>query len=160
MVAYYLKEIHGGLTHDGQRVEDMDMDTMLNFTKSVMIISAAEGALSEDEMGEFLGMMDAFGLPEEAQEMLKAFDPVGKDVADFLPKNHPTMTRHFLYDAIKIGHVHGYHTPEKEAVRKAAEIGGVAESVVIAIEGIIEIERSVRRARLAVLREHSAVAHL
>lgn len=160
MVTYHLKEIHGGLTHDGQTVDEMDMETMLNFVLSVKIIAAAEGPLTEQESEEMIGMMRAFGLPDEGLAALDAFDPVGKELADFLPRNHPTMIRHFIYDAIKIGHIHGYNEPERRAVRQAAELGGVDESVVIAIEGLIEIEQSVRAARLAILREHAEVPHL
>jgi hypothetical protein len=49
------------------------------------------------------------------------------------------MIRHFIYDAIKIGNIHGDNEPEKGAVRQAAELEGVNESVVIATEGLIEM---------------------
>lgn len=158
MIPHYLKELHGGVTHDGRTVEQLPMETLLGFGKSVMIIAAADGQLSKAELEEFLGMMQAFGVPPQGLEAYKAFDPKGKRLEDFLPKEHKTMLRHFIYDAIKVSSVDGYHEAEKKAVREAAALGGVSESVVVAIEGLVQIEASVRAARLALLREEATAA--
>jgi uncharacterized tellurite resistance protein B-like protein len=153
MSTYHLNEVHGGTTHSGQTVEQLDIETMLGFGYSVMIIAAADGQLSDAERSEFLGMMTSFGVPPPGIEAFKAFDPAGKKLEDHLPRQHRSMIRHFLYDAIKVARADGYHELERQHVRKAAALVGVPESVVIAIEGLVEIEASVRNARLALLRE-------
>lgn len=153
MIPYHLKELHGGVTHDGRAPDQLPMETLLNFGYSVMIIAAADGTLSEAEREEFLGMMASFGVPPQGLDAFRAFDPEGKRLEDTLPKEHRSMIRHFIYDAIKVARVDGYHEKEREAVRKAAALTGVSESVVIAIEGLIDIEDALRTARLKLLRE-------
>lgn len=153
MSTYTLNETHGGTTHSGQTPEELDLATMLGFAHSVMIIAAADGELSTTEMNTFLGMMTAFGMPPQGVEALRGFDPHGKKLEDHLPSAHRSMLRHFLYDAIKVARSDGYHEAERRSVRQAAALGGIPEAVVTAIEGLIEIESSVRSARLALLRD-------
>jgi hypothetical protein len=153
VIPYYLKDTHGGGTHDGRTAEDLPIETLMNFGKCVMIIAAADGALSENERNEFLSMTAAFGVPQPGLDAYRAFDPRGQRLEDYLPTEHRNMIRHFIYDAIKVARCDGYTDAEKKAVRKAAALGGVSESVVVAIEGLLEIEASLRAARIALLRD-------
>ncbi len=152
MSTYALNHIHGGTTDQGLTQEQLPPEVSLAFAKSVMILASADGEFSATEREEFQSMIIAFGVPEAVVAELAAFDPVGKDVADYLPGEHRGMARHFIYDAIKVSGVDGYHDKERAAIHAAAASIGVSESVVVAIEGMIAVESSLRDARIALLR--------
>ena len=155
MSTYALNHIHGGTTDKGLTQEEVPQEVTLAFGISAMILASADGEFSDAERNEFLSMIASFGVPESVVTELAAFNPVGKDVADYLPLEHRGMARHFIYDAIKVSQVDGYHDKERAAIHAAASSIGVSESVVVAIEGLIMIESSLRDARLALLRGQS-----
>jgi tellurite resistance protein len=152
MSTYALNQIHGGVTDQGLTQDEVPPEVSVAFSKSAMILASADGEFSDTEREEFQSMIAGFGVPEAVVAELAKFDPVGKDLADFLPQEHRGMARHFIYDAIKISQVDGYHEKERAAIHSAAASVGVSESVVTAIEGLIAIESSLRDARLALLR--------
>lgn len=155
MSTYALNQIHGGVTDKGLTQDEVPPEVSMAFGKSVMILASADGEFSDAERDEFLSMVIGFGVPEGVVADLAEFDPVGKDVADFLPQEHRGMARHFIYDAIKISAVDGYHDKERAAIHAAAATVGVSNSVVTAIEDLITAEASQREARLALLRNQS-----
>jgi tellurite resistance protein len=152
MSTYALNHIHGGTTDKGLTQEEVPQEVTMAFATSAMILASADGEFSDTERNEFLSMITSFGVPESLVAELAEFDPVGKDIADYLPLEHRGMARHFIYDAIKVSQVDGYHDKERAAIHAAAASIGVSESVVVAIEGLIMIESSLRDARLALLR--------
>jgi hypothetical protein len=152
MSTYALNHIHGGTTDKGLTQEQVPPEVTLAFAKSTMILASADDEFSDTERDEFLSMITSFGVPESIVAELAGFDPVGKDIAEYLPTEHRGMARHFIYDAIKVSGVDGYHDKERAAIHAAAASIGVSESVVVAIEGLINVESSLRDARLALLR--------
>jgi tellurite resistance protein len=152
MSTYALNHIHGGTTDQGLTQKELPTEVTLAFCKSAMILASADGEFSDSESNEFHLMMAAFGVPEAVVAELDGFNPVGKDIEDYLPHEHRGMARHFIYDAIKISQVDGYDDRERAAIHAAGASIGVSESVVIAIEGLITVESALRDARLALLR--------
>jgi tellurite resistance protein len=152
MSTYALNQLHGGTTDKGLKQEELPPEVSMAFGQSAMILASADGEFSDTERSEFLSMVAGFGVPEPVVAELAEFDPVGKNLSDYLPLEHRGMARHFIYDAIKISQVDGYHDKERAAIHEAAASIGVSESVVIAIEGLIQVENSLREARLALLR--------
>jgi hypothetical protein len=116
------------------------------------LLASADGVFSDAERNEFTSMLEGFGVPAPVIAELAGFNPVGKALADYLPLEHRGMARHFIYDAIKVSQVDGYHDKERAAIHAAAASIGVSESVVVAIEGLINDETALRDARIALLR--------
>ncbi len=156
MSTYTLNQLHGGVTDQGLTQEELPAEVTLAFAKSTMILASADGNFSDNERSEFESMITSFGVPDEIVAELAGFDPVGKDISEYLPQEHRGMARHFLYDAIKVAAVDGYHDKERAAVHAAAASIGVSASVVVAIEGLVAVESSLRDARLALLRDQSS----
>jgi tellurite resistance protein len=153
MPTFLLDELHGGTFHDGSTVEATSPENLLSIAKAVMILASADGEFSTAESEYFFAMMAGFGLPEGALALLREFDPTGEDATEFLRPEYRSMARHFIYDAIKVCRVDGYHERERAAILRAAASLGVGEPTVVAIEGLIEVESSLRTARLSLLRQ-------
>ena len=150
LAPYYRKETHGVSAHDGQ--VQIPLEDMMAFAHAVQIIAAADGELSQLEMDELVMMMIALGIPADAAGRLREFDPKGKTLEGLIPPRYRTMGRHFIYDAIKVAAVDGYHDDERAAVRRFGKILEVDESVIVAIEGLVEVEAALRSARIRLLR--------
>ena len=56
-----------------------------------------------------------------------------------------------LHDAIRVASADGYSDEERKAVREAAKLLGVEQSVLTQIEALIEADAAGARARMALL---------
>lgn len=148
---FYLREVHGEALPNNRKMDEVSLEENTRIAKAVMIISAADGQISETERDYFIGMVSAFGAPPPQIEELRKFDTKDARLEDYIGPELRPMARHFLYDAIRVSRIDGYHEKERAAVRKSARLIGIDESIVTAIEGLVEIEASVRDARVKFL---------
>ena len=137
--------------HYGAVPSDWTVEMMLAYGKAVMIIMAADGEISPAEMEQFIGIGRALGAPPEMVDALKTFDPRNASLEDILKGfKDGVPARAMLYDAIVCASADKhYHPAEQGAVSKAARLLGIDASVVAALEGLAEMESTLRRTRAA-----------
>jgi hypothetical protein len=75
-----------------------------------------------------------------------------EDTSTSVPGATDVLKRGLIYDAIKVASSDGTYTgTEKMRLREVAELIGVAADLVTALEGSVDIESVVRKARMALL---------
>lgn len=136
--------------HYGLVPQQMNRDQMIRFTKALLVIIGADGEISPAEVEALIGWGRALGASEGMVDELRGFDwqhttleSLLSDFKDGVP------ARSMLYDAIVIASADGYHPHEQGAVHRAAQVLGVDNSVVRALEALCEAEANIRRARAA-----------
>ena len=96
-------------------------------------------------------------LPGQIIEAIKGFDVKNSTLtavlAEITTDVPMTYSRAILYDAIKMSYAGGnYRIEEKQMVHKAAKFMGLDTGVVHSIEVLVDIERSIRDARVTLLK--------
>ena len=126
-------------------------DDMQRWGLTLLWIIGADG-ISEAEM-KFLGEIARhMGAPPEMVAQVMHIDPKSINVREVLAGfTHSLPARAMLHDAIRIASVDGYSDEERKAVREAARLLGVEESVLAQIEALIEADAACARARMALL---------
>ena len=147
MEPYYRKDTHGLLG-----IQQPPDEVVLSIAHGVMIIAAADGELSTAERDELVGMLLALGVAPTLVDRLRDFNPVGKNIEDFIPPAFSPFARSFIYDAVKVARIDGYAEQERQAVRRVGKILGVTEEVIAQIEGLLDVEASLRTFRIQLLR--------
>ncbi|MBU7585517.1 MAG: hypothetical protein KAF91_21955 [Nostoc sp. TH1S01] len=131
-------------------------EAYLNYGYALLAIAGADGEVSEAEYNWLENHQRLAGAPEEVIAKYKAFDYKNSDLENLLSKitvDVPTWSksRSLLYHAIQMARVDHYATQEREAVKKAAKLLKVEDSIALAIDRLIETEESVTALRKALL---------
>lgn len=135
--------------------QPVDFEVALKYGAALMAIAGADGELAEAEFQWYIDEQEL--LMENSEEYiaeLRKFDWKNANLEELLsgikydfPLN---FRRSMLYQAIKMSRGDGtYHNKEKAAVAKAAELLGLARSVVVSLESLAEMEDANQRLRLA-----------
>ncbi|NEO93387.1 MAG: hypothetical protein F6K56_25520 [Moorea sp. SIO3G5] len=96
-----------------------------------------------------------FGAPEDVVGLYKSFDYKNANLQELLPDIKVDVetwsaANHLVYHAIKMSSADGvYADPERAKVKEAAKILGVADDIVLTLESLVEMERSVFKMRKA-----------
>ena len=135
--------------HYGMMPLKISPELMTNFSKAVLTIIGADGQVAPAERAHFLGLAHSVGAPAQMVEFLKTYDPKNGKLEDCLEGfGNDNPARVMLYDAIQTARADGgYHPAEKAAVAKAARILGIDQTVVAQIEGLVEMEETLRKMR-------------
>ncbi|HHP7241816.1 MAG TPA: TerB family tellurite resistance protein [Cyclobacteriaceae bacterium] len=132
-------------------------DSLQNYYRLIMSICGSDGNISEAEIDwlEMTALMA--GTPPEIIESLRAFDYRNRDVSEFITNIvtdvHQNFERISLYLAMYMCRADGvYADEEKRTIRDAAHLLNVDQEVIDYLENLVEMEISVDRFRLRILR--------
>ncbi len=136
-----------------------------SYAAALLIVAAPDG-LSTEERSYFEAWQKACGHPADLVEEMRRFDPATADVdaalgvlvvhADdtsaVVDGATEVLKRGLVDDAIKVAASDGgYSAAERTRLREVVARIGVDADLVTALEGAVDIENAVRRARLALL---------
>jgi hypothetical protein len=128
----------------------------------ILMIVGADGEVSADEWRYLVGRAKAMGLTDANIETWRGFDYKHGDLAATVQKFYSMLGAKgyaFIYDAVKVARVDGYHDAEKRAVRRAAAAAGIPEHVVHQLENLVETEEQLRQLRIALMYPDSSPYH-
>ena len=147
--AFFTEQVYGA---DAVTQQGLLPQVYVNYGLAILVITGFDGELSELELSFFLARSRAFGTPERLLEEYRSFDPASVPLEELVPplREHG-LGPALIYDAVLVASVDGYHPDERAAVRRAAELVGVDPPTVVAIEGLVEVEHALTRARHALL---------
>lgn len=134
---------------------------MEHFGRAVLMIVSGDGRVTDAEWLYLNGRAKAMGV---AEDIIKAwrFDYGSCDLETEV-KTYWTLlggeSHSFLYEAIKTARADGYSPGERAAVRRAANVCGIPESVVHQIEAVCEAEDALRRVRISLLHPEPTLFH-
>jgi hypothetical protein len=117
------------------------------------MVAAGDGVVSDEEWNYWAARAKAMGIDQSVIDGWKESYPTADLEADVkkLWELGGALSYAFLYDGIKVARADGYVEGEKEAVRRAAKICGIPESVVTQIEHLCALEEQVRALRVTLL---------
>ena len=122
------------------------------YVRVVLGVAAADGDLSEAERTYFAGVAKSFGQSDEDIARWLAWDPKGADVVGdaklLFELVGSTAAYAFVYDAIRVARVDGFHAKEREAALAVADKLGVPRHIVPQMERLLDLEGAVRALRV------------
>lgn len=140
---YFMRELLG-------QAPDFPQDLIAKCARAQLIIAGADG-LSPQEEEDCHGIGRLMGATEETVRESKAFDYKKAKLEDNLPPEVRPFGRLFIYMAIKVASAAaGYSKQERASVANAANLLGIDQPTLHAIEGLVEAEQGLRAARIAV----------
>jgi uncharacterized tellurite resistance protein B-like protein len=139
--------------HYGALPLEWTQEMMIQFGKAVLIIIGADGEIAPSELAHFVGVGRCLGAPQQMLDQLATFDVRNAKLEDCLQGfKDGVPARAMIYDAIAAASADGhYHPAERAAVAKAAHLLGIEPSVVATLEGLVEMETTLRKTRGALL---------
>jgi tellurite resistance protein len=127
-------------------------DRAMRLAKALMVIVGADGEVSGAEMTALRELGTLMGFPAAVIKELEGFDYRHAKLEDLLRGlTDSSHARRVLYDAIRVSHADGYAKQEHQSAMKAAQLLGIDRSVVVAIEGMVEVELAMAASRARLL---------
>jgi len=116
------------------------------YGKAVLSVLGADGEVSESERDYILQHLGNMGFPQVILSELEEFDPRNTCFESYAAAaRQSSVERMLLYDAITGSMVDEYAERERRAVATAANLLGVDETLVVALEGLARIEFAARQ---------------
>lgn len=128
-------------------------EQIAGYLKALKIVIASD-SIDPQELAALRTGMRWLGVSSEVRREVEDFDPAGKRLLDVLPgfRLGSLEARHMLRDAIELASSDGiYSQAERSTITRIAALLGVSKEVVLALEGLTEMERACRRLRKALL---------
>ncbi len=126
-------------------------ELMPKMGRAIILIAAADGELSKAEMDYVIARGRGIGVPEKFLAEARKFDFRSAKLKDVLDESIRPYARILLWDGMRAARADGISEPERQAARKAAKILGLDASIVDAMEGLLEVEAALGKARAALL---------
>lgn len=128
----------------------------INYGYACLAIAGADGEVAPAEFDFLANEARAMGATEDIIDAWKAYDFASADLNSLLPTlvaDSPiNASRSLIYTGIKMSRADGHFAvEEQEAVNHAASILGVDEHIVLAINGLAEMEEAVEKTRAGLL---------
>ena len=129
----------------------------LYYGYALLIIAGADGEVSQAEMNWLINHQRALNIPEYILEAYRTFDYKNGNLEELLPNinnaNVPfNVGRSLVYHAIKMSKADfEFADQEQKAVKKAAQLLGVSDDILLALNGLVDVEESVNRTRKALI---------
>jgi hypothetical protein len=134
----------------------------ITYGQILLMVVGGDGVVSPEEWHYMAARGRAMGQSESTIDAWRRFDYRAGDLEATVKKHWGTLgvTGHaFIYDAVKIARVDGYHARERQAMRRAAAAVGIPESIVTQIESLVEAEEALRALRVSLLYPASSPFH-
>lgn len=132
--------------HYGTIPTRMEEDDVKRFGTALVAIVGADG-LSERERWAYREIGKLMGVPEQALEHDLSTDVSSLNLEELMTGFGKAPARALLYTAIVIASVDGYSDKEKAAAARIAKVIGVSPAELATIEGLVESDLALRRAR-------------
>jgi uncharacterized membrane protein YebE (DUF533 family) len=119
----------------------------LSYLKALKVIVSADGTLADAEAKALYKGLDRIGTSAQLKKDIESFTTKGVKLDAVIPKFKPggLRARMLLRDAVEICRADGhYAAKEKAAVAKAAQLLGVDEVTIKAIETLVELEHAAK----------------
>ncbi len=128
-------------------------EQMEEYAKVLLAVVGADGEISPREWEFLENHARSLGASDKTVERWRAFDFKGANLEALTKSSYvKTRARAILYDAIRAARADSvYAVEEKAAAARVAKLLGVEHSVLAAIEGLVEMELSMRTMRSALL---------
>jgi hypothetical protein len=136
---------------DQSRFGDSE-EEMLRYLISLKIILSVDG-LHPLEFHALSRGMRLMGVPEHLATMVEEYDVIRQRIEDHLPrKSTKQRARMLIYDAIRMSSAdQEYSEQEAAIVGRAADVLGVDQFALRALEGLVQMERAVDKMRRSLL---------
>jgi tellurite resistance protein len=122
----------------------------LRYGKILMTIAGADGEVAGKERAALEGIARGLGTPENVINEIAKFDFKTARLDDLIDANTPA--RALLYDAMVASSADGnFSDKERQAAQRAASLLGVDSATLASIEGLVQVEIALRKARAEVL---------
>ncbi len=140
---------------DEYGISGASLQAIVNFGYALLAIAGGDGEVSDAEMQWLINHQTKFGAPEEVLTLYKSFDYKNANLKELLPDikvdvDTWSAVNSLIYHAIYMSSADGvYSDAERAKVKEAAKIIGVADDIVLTLESLVEMERSVFKMRKA-----------
>ena len=128
-----------------------------NYGYALLLIAGAKGKVLEAEWEWLMNHFQMYlELPSKIIDSLKAFDLKSRNLKEVIPEittdAQLNLSRAILYDSIRMAkETHEYSYNEKREIRNFASLMDLDEGVVHSLEVLVNIEFSIKDARIALL---------
>lgn len=135
---------------------EISKETTMAYLKALLVIAAADGEVSEQELDYWYNEQRLIGTREEYLDELKDFDWKNAKLEDLLSSLdydfEVSAGRVMIYQAIKMSQADSdYHERERASVFKAAEMLNIAEETVHSLEALVAMEANLDHMRHVLL---------
>lgn len=142
---------------DEYGLSSASLQAMVNYGYALLAIAGGDGEVSDAEMEWLINHQNQFGAPEEVVGLYKSFDYKNANLQELLPDitvdvDTWSLANELIYHAIKMSSADGvYAEEERSKVKEAAKILGVADDIVLTLESLVDMERTVVKMRKALI---------
>jgi hypothetical protein len=155
MHEFLMEETYGAVFQFPPEIVDV-------YSRIVLTIVAADGIISPEEWRYVNAYARAMGVPAEISSRWPKTDfsktNLDEDVRSFW-RLIGTPNYAFIYDAIKIASADGFAPEERAAVMRAVKAVGIPTHLVNQVEKLLELERTARAMRVALLYPEPTLFH-
>ncbi len=143
--------------HSVKRRYDLSPDDeglVLDYLKALKCIIGADGEIAEAEWQALMRWMQRVHVPEAIVQAIADFDFKQAKLEDIMPELTPGgfQARRLIRDAIEIARADGYYAREEHAaVQHAAQLLGIDDNILQAIESLVQMDSAVTKMRKALL---------
>lgn len=137
--------------------QDPTEEDRVNYSKALLVIAGGDGTISDPEWQWFEDAAYAAGAIPAHIEQYRSFDFRNADLGQLLSRVSSVMTpvaikRTLIYDALRMAKAdHALAKGEREMALKAAQLLGIDNVTFLAIEGLVNMEYTLKAARIALI---------
>ncbi|NER91648.1 hypothetical protein [Moorena sp. SIO3A2] len=142
---------------DEYGLSSASFQAMVNYGYALLAIAGGDGEVSDPEMQWLINHQNQFGAPEDVVGLYQSFDYKNANLQELLPDIKADVetlsaANSLIYHAIKMSSADGvYADAERAKVKEAAKIIGVADDIVLTLESLVEMERTVVKMRKSLI---------
>lgn len=126
--------------------DNFDED-LLDCCRILMIVSGADGDISEDEWQVIFEFVNSVGGNMDIVDYLKDFAYEKAKLDDYIFRIDPDLHKPLLYSAIKVARADGLDEAEREKAQQLAKLAGMEIGIAKSIENVLNLEEEVRNLR-------------
>ena len=127
--------------------DDNFEEDLLDCCRILMIVSGADGMISEDEWQVIFEFVNSVGGNMDIVDYLKDFSYQTAKLEEYIFRIDPDLHKPLLYSAIKVARADGLDDAERDKAQQLAKLAGMEIGVAKSIENILNLEEEVRNLR-------------
>lgn len=126
--------------------DNFDED-LLDSCRILMIVSGADGIISEEEWHVIFEFINSVGGNLDIIDYLKDFNYNTAKLEDYVYRIDPDLHKPLLYSAIKVARADGLDSSERDKAQQLAKLAGMDMGIAKSIENILNLEEEVKNLR-------------